>query len=77
MIIINTHQKILNCNIFIKFSWVSMPPNGPNPLSKVWLHYHVVRAAYFFDTCKFTFQKKNLDLLSNSVYSPGIHVQVN
>ena len=36
MIIINTHQKILNCNIFIKFSWVSMPPNGPNPLSKVW-----------------------------------------
>ena len=31
MIIINTHQKILNCNIFIKFSWVSMPPNGPNP----------------------------------------------
>ena len=22
-----------------KFSWVSMPrPNGPNPLSKVWLH---------------------------------------
>ena len=29
MIIINTHQKILNCNIFIKFSWVSIPPNGP------------------------------------------------
>ena len=27
--------------------------------------------------CKFTFQKKNLDLLSNSVYSPGIHVQIN
>ena len=25
----------------------------------------------------FTFQKKNLDPLSNSVYSPGIHVQVN
>ena len=28
MIIINTHQKILNCNVFIKFSWVSMPPCG-------------------------------------------------
>ena len=78
MIIINTHQKVLNCNIFIKFSWVSMPPNGPNLLLKVWLHYHVaICAAYFFDTCKFTFQKKNLDPLSNSVYSPGIHVQVN
>ena len=47
MIIINTHQKILNCNIFIKFSWVSMPPNGPNPLSKVWLHYHVAMCSVF------------------------------
>ena len=47
MIIINTHQKILNCNIFIKFSWVSMSPNGPNPLSKVWLHYHVAMCSVF------------------------------
>ena len=47
MIIINTHQMILNCNIFIKFSWVSMPPNGPNPLSKVWLHYHVTMCSVF------------------------------
>ena len=77
MIIINTHQKILNCNIFIKFSWVSMPPNGPNPLSKVWLIIMWLCAAYFFDTCKFTFQKKNLDPLSNSVYSHGMHVQLN
>ena len=55
MIIINTHQKILNCNIFIKFSWVNMPPNGPNPFSKVWLHYHEAMCSVF--------QKKNLDPL--------------
>ena len=47
IIIIITHQMILNCNIFIKFSWVSMPPNGPNPLSKVWLHYHVAMCSVF------------------------------
>ena len=47
MIIINTHQKILNCNIFIKFSWVNMPPNGPNPFSKVWLHYHEAMCSVF------------------------------
>ena len=47
MIIINTHQKILNCNIFIKFTWVNMPPNGSHPLSKVWLHYHVAMCSVF------------------------------
>ena len=34
MIIIKTHQKILNCDIFIKFSWVSMPPKRTKPLIK-------------------------------------------
>ena len=24
-----------------------MPPNGPNPLSKVWLHYHVSMSSVF------------------------------
>ena len=47
MIIINTHQKVLNCNIFIKFSWMSMLPYGPNQLSKVWLHYHVAMCSVF------------------------------
>ena len=28
-------------------------------------------AAYFFDTCYFYISEKNLDPLSNSVYSPG------
>ena len=66
LIIINTHQKILFGNIFIKFSWVSMPPNRSNPLSKVWLHYHVscgmwLCAAYFFDTyANLHFRKKIL-----------------
>ena len=33
-------------------------------------------AAYCFDTCKFTFQKKNLDPLSNFVYCPDINFKV-
>ena len=73
----NTHQKISDCNIFLKFSWGSLPPNLPNKehgFTIMWLYRC---AAYCFDTCKFTFQKKNLDPLSNSVYSSGIHVQIN
>ena len=71
MIIINTHQKILNCNIFIKFSWVSMAQTGQTPYQRYSFIIMWLCAAYFLDTCKFTFQKKNLDPLSNSVYSPG------
>ena len=65
----NTHQKISNCTIFLKFSWGSMPPDPPSKghcFTIMWLC-----AAFWFDTCKFTFQKKNLDPLSNSVYSPS------
>ena len=59
MIIINTDQKILNCNIFIKFSWVSMPPNGPNPLLKVWLHYHVAMQRISLTHANLHFRKKS------------------
>ena len=31
-------KVIYKKNDLKNFSWVSMPPNGPNPLSKVWLH---------------------------------------
>ena len=44
-----------------------MPPNPPSKehgFTIMWLC-----AAYCFDTCKFTFQKKNLYPLSNSVYT--------
>ena len=51
-----TYQKISNCTIFFKFSWGSMPPDPPSKghgFTIMWLC-----AAYCFDTCKFTFQKK-------------------
>ena len=73
--LINTHQKISNCTIFFKFSWGSMLPDPPSKghgFTIIWLC-----AVHCFDTCKFKFQKKNLDTLSNSVYSPDIHVQMN
>ena len=73
--LINTHKKISNCIIFFKFSCSSMPhrpPSKGHDFTIMWLC-----AAYGFDTCKFTFQKKYLDPLSNSVYSPDIHVQMN
>ena len=76
--LISTHQKISNCILF-QFSWGSMPPDPPSKghgFTIMWLYIHVC-AAYCFDTCKLTFQKKNLDPLSNSVYSPDIHVQMN
>ena len=31
-------KKVIYKKKIKKISWVSMPPNGPNPLSKVWLH---------------------------------------
>ena len=74
--LISTHQKISNCTLFFNFSWGNMPPD-PLAKSMASLSCGYICATYCFDTCKFTFQKKNLDPLSNSVYSPDIHVQMN
>ena len=74
--LISTQQKISNCTIFFNFSWGSMPPDPPSKGHGL-LSCGYICATYCFDTCKFTFQKKSLDPLSNSVYSPDIHVQMN
>ena len=71
-----THQKISNCTIFKIFLEVACPqtPLAKGMASIMWVY---MCSIYCFHTCKFTFQKKNLDPLSNSVYSPDIHVQMN
>ena len=46
---------ILNCTIFFKFSWGSMPPNPPSKGHDFTIMWQCT--AYCFDTCKFTFQK--------------------
>ena len=64
---------ILNCTILFQIFLGEYAPKPPyskgHGFTVLWLC-----AAYFFDKCKFTFQKKILTLLSNSVYSPGIHI---
>ena len=66
--LINTHQKILNCTICFQFSWGSMHPAPPPPSTGHGFTIMWLCSVYCFDKCKFTFQKKNLDPLSNSVY---------
>ena len=58
--LISTHQKILNCTLFSIFLGVACLQT---PLAKgmASLSCGYICAAYCFDTCKFTFQKKNLD----------------
>ena len=60
MILINTHQKILNCTIFYKIFLGEHAPKWAKPLSKLGHGFIIMWlcAAYFFDTCKLTFQKK-------------------
>ena len=76
MTLFKKKMKYKNCTIFSNFLGRACPQT---PLAKgmASLSCGYICAAYCFDTCKFTFQKKNLDPLSNSVYSPGIHVQIN
>ena len=73
--LINTHQKISTCTIFSNFLGGACPQT---PLAKGIASLscgYVQRIA--LTHANLHFKKKNLDPLSNSVYSPGIHVQIN